>query len=136
AITVTASSSNPILFPVGTLTPNRDVNGNWRLNALAPGFQGNATVTLTATDVFGLTSQATILVAVGITQTVNGQGVNQPALAWSSWGDEAWFNETTITHDGGMASQSGPIIDNRQTLLGTTFTGPGRLGFWWKVSSE
>jgi hypothetical protein len=35
-----------------------------------------------------------------------------------------------------MASQSGAIIDNRQTLLGTTVSGPGRLSFWWKVSSE
>jgi hypothetical protein len=136
AMTVTVVSSNLVLFPAGTLIPNRDANSNWRLNVQAPAFQGNSTLTITATDIYGLSSQATMLVAVGITQIVNGQGVNQPTLTWSSWGDEAWFNETQITHDGVQAAQSGPIIDSRQTLLGTTFTGPGRLGFWWKVSSE
>src|SRR6185295_3004894 len=76
------------------------------------------------------------LVTVGITQNPSGQGVNQPNLTWSSWGDAAWFNEAIITHDGVLAAQSGAIIDNRQSLLGSMVTGPGRLSFWWKVSSE
>ena len=35
-----------------------------------------------------------------------------------------------------MAAQSGAIGNNQQSILETGVGGPGRLTFWWKVSSE
>jgi uncharacterized repeat protein (TIGR01451 family) len=55
---------------------------------------------------------------------------------WTTSGNSNWFGEVTVTHDGVDAAQSGPITDNQQSTVQTTFTGPGTLDFWWKVSSE
>jgi hypothetical protein len=41
-----------------------------------------------------------------------------------------------VTHDGISAAQSGHITDHQESWLGTTLVGPGRLTFWWRVSSE
>ena len=57
-------------------------------------------------------------------------------LTWSLGGDAAWFAETTETHDGVEAAQSGPITDNQESWLETSVVGTGTLTYWWKVSSE
>ena len=62
--------------------------------------------------------------------------LNATNLTWSSGGDQPWFPETTTTHDGVAALQSGPIAGNQQSTVQTTVDGPGTLSFWWKVSSE
>src|SRR5262249_451126 len=64
------------------------------------------------------------------------QALDAPGLSWSSSGDRHWYGQTAVSHDGVAAGQSGPIADSRQSTLSATVTGPGRLSFWWKVSSE
>ncbi len=65
-----------------------------------------------------------------------GDAVDAPQLTWTTGGNGNWFSETTVTHDGIDAAQSGAIGDNKETWIQTSVTGPGTLSFWWKVSSE
>jgi len=57
-------------------------------------------------------------------------------LTWSTSGNAAWFGETSITHDGIDAAQSGRITNSQQSTVQANVSGPGLLNFWWKVSSE
>jgi hypothetical protein len=65
-----------------------------------------------------------------------GEALNATNLTWTSGGTAAWFAESTTTHDGLSAAQSGTISHNQETWLETAVLGPGSLSFWWKVSSE
>lgn len=65
-----------------------------------------------------------------------GAALGLPGPAWSTGGDAYWFSQTNVTHDGTAAARSGAIGDGSQSWLETTVTGPGKLTFWWKVSSE
>lgn len=57
-------------------------------------------------------------------------------LKWRTGGSIPWLVQSAVTHDGFDALQSGPISDNSESWMETTVAGPGRLSFWWKVSSE
>ena len=57
-------------------------------------------------------------------------------IRWSASGDRPWFAQTTVTHDGVDATQSGPITDSQRSVLEATIIGPANLSFWWKVDSE
>ncbi|MCX6926096.1 MAG: immunoglobulin domain-containing protein [Verrucomicrobia bacterium] len=65
-----------------------------------------------------------------------GEALDAPQLAWSSGGDAAWTAQTSVTHDGVDAAQSGAISDSHETWVEASVVGPGPLSFWWKVSSE
>ena len=47
-----------------------------------------------------------------------------------------WYQQTTNTHDGVEAWQSGDISDDETNRLTANVTGPGTLTFWWQVDSE
>ena len=51
-------------------------------------------------------------------------------------GPEQWRSQTSITHDGVDAAQSGGIGDSQSSNFEFTVQGPGSMTFWWKVSSE
>ena len=57
-------------------------------------------------------------------------------LVWTTGGSAAWVGQTSVTHDGADAARSGAIFEGQESWLQTTVTGPGRVAFWWKVSSE
>ena len=57
-------------------------------------------------------------------------------LNWQTGGDAEWTGQTSVTHDGVDAGQSGAIADDQSSWMETTVTGPGEISFWWKVSSE
>ena len=59
------------------------------------------------------------------------------SLPWSSEvSAQGWFAQTSETHDGVDAAQSGAITDSQFSWLDSSVVGPGILTFWWKVSSE
>jgi len=64
------------------------------------------------------------------------QALDAPGLSWSSSGDRNWYGQTSTSYDGDAAARSGPIGNGQQSSLATVVNGPGRLTFWWKVSSE
>lgn len=62
--------------------------------------------------------------------------VNAPAQSFFSSGNTLWGSQTTITRDGSAAGASGKIAGRQGTLATTTVTGPGKITFSWRVSSE
>ena len=64
-----------------------------------------------------------------------GPAVDAPQLNWQTGGDTSWFAETTTTHDGIDAAQSGVIGDGERSWLQTSVQGPGSLQFWWRTDS-
>ena len=69
--------------------------------------------------------------AAALTQSLDLEGAT-----WTASGEQPWFAQDRVTHDGVDAAQSGAIGDNQSSRLTTSLTGPGYLSFWWKVSSE
>jgi len=136
SLTVTTESSNTPLLPNSNLAVFQNANQSWTLKATPVNLSGNATVTLKVTDNLALQGSQPIALTVVIPGSVPGQVLNNPNLSWITWGNAQWFSETTVTHDGVSAAQSGDINDNQESWLGTTVAGPGRLSFWWRSSSE
>jgi hypothetical protein len=64
------------------------------------------------------------------------EAVDNTTLVWTTGGPTPWFGQTTQTHDGVDAAQSGLLSNNQTNWIETTVTGPGVIEFWWKVSSE
>jgi hypothetical protein len=80
--------------------------------------------------VASLTVVATVPLAVAL---------DNASLTWTTNPATPWFGQTNVFHVGGTNGASGrnyPIVDNQQSTLTTTATGPGVLSFWWKVSSQ
>ncbi|HYG34662.1 MAG TPA: immunoglobulin domain-containing protein, partial [Clostridia bacterium] len=67
-----------------------------------------------------------------------GQAVEQPSWPFTTGTNAKWFSQTTNTYlgGGGDAAQSGVITDRQSTYMLSTVTGPGRVSFYWMVSSE
>ncbi len=55
---------------------------------------------------------------------------------WHTEGDVFWQRESTVKKTGFSALASGAIGDRQTSTLSGTFTGPGTLSFWEKISSE
>jgi hypothetical protein len=54
-------------------------------------------------------------------------------LTWTTkgtFGALGWTGETSVTHDGTSAAQSGTVSGINSSILQTTVTGPGTLTFW------
>jgi M6 family metalloprotease-like protein len=99
-----------------------------------PTVQGTFNVTFQGTNAAGSGTKAVtfnIFAALPIPVSVE-----TPPLIWTTGGDSKWYGESTTTHDGTDAIQSGPIKDFQSVWAQTHVTGPGTLRFWWKVSSE
>jgi len=56
-------------------------------------------------------------------------------LTWNTFGDANWSLETTNSHDGISAAQSGTVTNDQYSILETTVTGPGTLTFWWSTQT-
>jgi hypothetical protein len=95
-----------------------------------------SSILLSVTNDVGLSTNQTILVLVTGYRPADGQTLDDFGLGWVTSGDVPWFGQSNVTHSGQLAAQSGVIGNLQQSLLQTTVTGPGRLSFWWKVSSE
>ncbi len=100
-----------------------------------PMVAGSYAVTLTATNVTG---SGTGVLQLTVLPALLAEALDAPAaLAFTSGGDAPWLVDNTAVHDGVASARSGVIMNNgKQSFLQTTVTGPGRLTFWWKVSSE
>jgi len=80
-----------------------------------------------------LSSSATLTVLPTVPLPI---ALNATNLPWITDGDVNWHGLTNISHDGIAAGQSGHISDGQASRLTTTTNGPGKLTFWWKVSSQ
>jgi alpha-tubulin suppressor-like RCC1 family protein len=59
-----------------------------------------------------------------------------PAITWSTGGDNPWFGENVFSKYGGSAAQSGKANTPGSTWLETTVTGTFTVSFFQKVSSQ
>ncbi|MEI6607484.1 MAG: cadherin-like beta sandwich domain-containing protein, partial [Verrucomicrobiota bacterium] len=62
-------------------------------------------------------------------------GIDLPGTPITPGGQAPWVWQSTTTHDGISAGQSGVISDNQSSAFTLTAAGPGTVSFWWKVSS-
>jgi uncharacterized delta-60 repeat protein len=94
---------------------------------------GNYSVVIT-NDYGSATSSIASLTVVPLIALA--EALDTTNLTWTTGGSTGWSGQTINTHDGVDAAQSGAITHNQESWMETTVTGPGRLSFWWKVSSE
>ena len=60
-------------------------------------------------------------------------------VTWTTGGNSNptyWTGETSVTHDGSMAAQSGQIYNLQQSWVQAVVQGATNVSFWWRVSSE
>jgi hypothetical protein len=62
--------------------------------------------------------------------------LDDPNLDWESGGEEVWFAQSTPTHDGTDAAESGAIAPGQSSWLETTVTGPCNVRFRWEASQR
>ncbi|MFM8418502.1 MAG: immunoglobulin domain-containing protein, partial [Verrucomicrobiota bacterium] len=62
--------------------------------------------------------------------------IDSAGLTWVTGGNGSWRSDTATKVDGASAGRSAGIADLQSTWVRTTVTGPVRIGFKWKVSSE
>ena len=119
-------------------------------------FTNNATVTLTVRPDEGTTflgwggacsaSGTALTCTLPMTQSrkviatfsdrVLGKALDNQQLNWLSGGDAAWFAQDWLYYFGDASVRSGGISHGQQSWIQTTLVGPGRLTFYWAVSSE
>jgi len=83
----------------------------------------------------GTIPAARLTVALDAVQQAMDQALDN-SLPWRSGVSSAWFSQTSVSHDGTSAAQSGSITNSQESSLETSVAGPGILSFWWRVSSE
>jgi hypothetical protein len=64
------------------------------------------------------------------------EALDNTNLVWTTGGPTSWFGQTTNTHDGVDAAQSGAPTFTQTNWIETSVVGPASLSFWWKVSSK
>lgn len=110
------------------VTPDGRVEG-------VPTEGGVFAVTVSATNGQGTSARVVTFAIAGISLA---GALDAPSLSFTSGGDRPW--RTVAEADaptGGSAARSGEVLDDYQTSwIETALTGPGRLKWRWKVSSE
>lgn len=100
-----------------------------------PAAAGIFTVSVSATNGQGTSSR---VVTFALASSSLGGALDAPTLSFTSGGDRPW--RTVAEEDaptGGSSVRSGEVLDDYQTSwIETVLTGPGRLKWRWKVSSE
>jgi hypothetical protein len=100
-----------------------------------PAAGGVFTATVRATNTSGTASRTVVF---AIADTSLAVALDAPNLVFSTGGDRSWRTVAEVaTPTGTSASRSGEVLNNQQTSwITATLTGPGRLKWRWKVSSE
>lgn len=91
---------------------------------------------LSATNATGTTTESTIFQVLAADPLLS-EAVEQPeSLKIVSFGYGDWFQQTTVTHDGTDAAQSGAVAHDEYSGMEFSLVGPSEISFQWKVSSE
>jgi hypothetical protein len=85
----------------------------------------------------GYESSMTATVTVSSPDSVIANALNSgAAISYFTWGSMPWLVQSSTTHDGVSAMQSGAIGHSQTSVVEAVVDGSGTLSFWWKVSSE
>ena len=131
------ASNFPTAYDALGLPPGVTVNTTTGLISGEPtGGAGIYFGSISATNASGTTTEFAIFQVLGADPALSA-AVELPASdKIVPFGDGTWFSQTTTTHDGVDAAQSGPIAHNEFTGMEMTVNGPTTISFKWKVSSE
>ena len=136
-VTVGTNFVSPGLTLSLTSDISQGVSNLWTLR-VAPATIAQGLITLTATNDVGLITNTTVEVLV--TPFLSAAGprpwLSDPSLNWNTGGDAPWFGQNILTRNGWTTAQCGAIANDQESWLETTVTGPGRLTFYWRISSE
>ena len=58
------------------------------------------------------------------------------SLPWQVGGEGAWISQDSVTRDGTAAAAAQGVPHDGRAALTTWVYGPGKISFWWRVSSE
>ncbi len=115
-------------------------DGTWQLSAnpIVPPVGSNLViqVTLRVTNDVGLAAEKLVSVIVSPLTVIDADLLGDTNLVWRTDADAPWFGQSLMTRDGHAVAQSGVVPNFGFSALETDLTGPGRLSFWWRVSSE
>ena len=132
-LTAAATGSNPLGYQ--WRFNGADIAGGTNPSLVLTNVQGTnaGSYRFIVTNAFGfaLSSNAVLALTLPVANALNPDG-----LTWTTSGSVPWFGQTTVTHGGVCAAQSGSITDDQQSVLAAAVTGPGVVRFWWKVSCE
>lgn len=129
------AANGPTGFGAAGLPAGLAVDPAGGLISGAPTATGTFAVALSASNGAG-TGSATLALTVAASALTLGEALDAPLLAWSTGAAAGWQPQTGVTHDGLDAARSGTLGNSQESWLATTVSGPGTLGFWWRVSSE
>jgi hypothetical protein len=91
---------------------------------------GGSQFSCLVSNTYGTALSSNALLNVGDTSGL-GAAVNYPTVPWATFGDAPWREETSVTHDGVSAAQSGTVGKNQSSTLEVALVGPGTLSFWF-----
>ncbi|HWH67822.1 MAG TPA: M6 family metalloprotease domain-containing protein, partial [Candidatus Sulfotelmatobacter sp.] len=135
SFSVTAKGAPPLSYQWyqgGTPIPGA-TNNTYTIASVLPLDSGSYYVTVM--NPFGTvtSSTATLTVIATVPLPVALNNTNQ---TWTTDSSTPWYGQTNLSHDGTAAGRSYKIGHGQQTTFSTFVTGPGKLTFWWKVSSQ
>ena len=132
---VQAAASGGTIFTATGLPPGLVCEPTTGAITGTPTVAGSYAVALTATNAVGSGGGTVQIMVLPTTPAEAADAL--VALAFTSGGDAPWQVDGVTVHDGIASARSGTIMNNgKESFLQTTVTGPGRLSFWWNVSSE
>ncbi|MCS7338983.1 MAG: immunoglobulin domain-containing protein, partial [Verrucomicrobiae bacterium] len=118
---------------------NKPILGATNADLTIPAVSGKSAGTYFAVvqNAFGATTSMVATLTV-ITECAGelSAALNAPGLIWQTTTNAPWFAQNLEAHDLNCAAQSGAVAHNQSSALWTTAEGPGRISFWWRVSSE
>jgi Leucine-rich repeat (LRR) protein len=124
---ITLADPDPGLISSSSIVPLGLGYYGYRLNVVPASNQTGSTVLhLIATDGSGLRSTQDVQLTLSTPLPFPAQVLNSSNLVWTTGGAAPWFTQTTNTHDGVSAAQSG----SPDSWLETKVTGPGAISFW------
>jgi subtilisin-like proprotein convertase family protein len=132
---ITASNFATSFFCFGTLPAGVSMSSGGRFSGM-PTETGPFYLTMLASNSTGSSFEDMLLYILPADPALSA-AVEQPdSLKIVPFGYANWFSQTAITHDGVDAAQSEPIDHEEYAGMEFTVTGPTRLSYQWKVSSE
>ena len=141
-VAISTKASDAELFPEedvvsGQIADRHGTNWFFRvISAMPTNLADSAVITVTVTNEVGLRADTAITVTVVKPQDVGSVFVDPYLTGWTNLDAAPWFGQTTVTHLGAPAAQTGSRTSEGDAWLGADVTGPGQLSFWWKVSCE
>ena len=128
---IDASSS----YFVSSLPDDLEFDGKDRISGKVSE-KGNYSIILTADNGNRFSATLTLQVIDSVDDAIQGIDPKQGQFNFQGSGDQLWFPQSQVSHDGNNAAQSGSINDQEESSVSVNVSGPATLSFWWKVSSE